>query len=118
MESGKSKNLDTLGWLAILEIGIILIGLAITAYFWKELPPQLPWFYSLPWGEDQLIPKLWFSIGMAVLGIITVFNYFLSLRLQKNDYVVAVVVSSSTLLLILIYFASFLRVVSLMLWSI
>ncbi len=32
-------------------IGISFLSLII---FWNKLPPEVPLFYSLPWGEEQL----------------------------------------------------------------
>lgn len=31
-----------------------LASLSILMFFYFRLPPQVPLFYSLPWGEDQL----------------------------------------------------------------
>lgn len=42
--------------------------------FWKKIPPQLPWFYSLPWGEVQLMKKsglIWMLSGVTILSLMT-----------------------------------------------
>lgn len=101
-------------WLFIGELSLILAGGAMLVIFWTKLPPQLPWFYSLPWGENQLIPKLWFGIGLAILALIVLANYFIATRLNKKDKVVAMVVESATALLTGLYLASFFRVLSIM----
>ena len=101
-------------WLFIGELSLILAGGASLLFFWAKLPPQLPWFYSLPWGENQLISKLWFGIGLAVLSLIVLLNYFIARRLDKKDKVVALVVESATALLTGLYLASFFRVLSIM----
>ena len=33
---------------------ILFFSLSLLLLTWKNLPPQLPLFYSLPWGEEQL----------------------------------------------------------------
>lgn len=101
-------------WLFIGELFLILAGGTSLLFFWAKLPPQLPWFYSLPWGENQLIPKAWFGVGLAVLSLIVLVNYFVARRLNKKDEVVAMVVDGATLLLTGLYLASFFRVLSIM----
>lgn len=118
MQTNKSKSLDLLAGLFLLETGIIFLAAVFLFFFWVNLPPFLPWFYSLPWGEGQLISKPWFALGLGALELVIVINYLLSRRLRKDDEVVALVIGGSTLLLLAIYLAGFARVVSIMLWSI
>ncbi|MBU0619329.1 hypothetical protein KKD62_03785 [Patescibacteria group bacterium] len=44
---------------AILIINVLIIGFLIVV--WPKLPPEVPLFYSRPWGEPQLAKKteLW-----------------------------------------------------------
>ncbi len=101
-------------WLFVGELFLILAGGATLLVFWAKLPPQLPWFYSLPWGENQLIPKPWFGFGLLVLALVVLINYFVAIKLDKKDKVVAMTVESATLLLTSLYLASFFRVLSIM----
>ena len=52
--------------------------------FWGKLPPQVPLFYSKPWGEAILAP----AIALAILPITTIgsvaTNYFLAIFLAAN----------------------------------
>lgn len=100
----------------LFGIGVLLL-LGAGAFFlasYGSLPPQLPWLYSLPWGEAQLINKPWFGLSLVAVLLITGINFLLSKRLEKNDVVVALVVEGATLLLILLYLASFVRVLSIL----
>lgn len=101
-------------WLFVGELALTLAGGASLLFFWTKLPPQLPWFYSLPWGENQLIPKIWFGIGLAALALIVLVNYLIARKLGKKDKVVAMVIESATALLAGLYLASFFRVLSIM----
>lgn len=49
-----------------LRISLFLFALCIflTLFFWKRLPPQIPLYYSLPWGDDQL------GTPIALLGFL------------------------------------------------
>lgn len=40
----------------------ILVGL-----LWKKLPPELPLFYSLPWGENQIVDKPLLLLPPAII---------------------------------------------------
>ena len=101
-------------WLFIGELSLILSGGVTLLFFWDKLPPQLPWFYSLPWGENQLISKMWFGFGLVALALIALVNYAIAKHLDKKDAVAAMVMEGATLLLISIYLASFFRVLSIM----
>lgn len=108
----KTINLITLFF--ILSFSLILAGGVFLLSFWAKLPPQLPWLYSLPWGEGQLIPKLWFGLGLLILVVVSLINYFICLRLEKKDFVMGLVVAGGSLLFVILYLASFIRVLSLM----
>lgn len=45
----------------------------------KRLPPQVPLFYSLPWGEEQLVPTM--ALFFLPLGIflIALLNFLLAM---------------------------------------
>lgn len=96
----------------LFGIGTLLLlgagGFFLASY--GSLPPQLPWLYSLPWGEAQLIPKPWFGLSLVAVLLATGINFLLSKRLAKNDQIAALVVEGATLLLILLYLASYIRV--------
>lgn len=109
-----TKTLNSLAWIFILEISLVIAAGIFFLSFWSKLPPELPWLYSLPWGEGQLIPKLWFGMGLPVLSVVSLINYFICLRLKKKDYVVGLVVAGGSLLLVILYLASFFRVLSIM----
>lgn len=52
-----------------IAIFFILISIFSLLFFWRKLPPQIPLFYSHPWGEDQLGQPvfLWILPGGAIL---------------------------------------------------
>ena len=74
-------------------VEIVMIMLAVVWFlsttlllvFWKKLPPEMPWFYSLPWGEGQLIGKEGVAIVMGGLGGVIGLDIFFAKRLEKED---------------------------------
>lgn len=56
-------------WFFALTMVTILLQLILIGLSWKFLPPQVPVFYSKPWGSDILaIPiYLWILPGFSTL---------------------------------------------------
>ncbi len=62
---------------------------------WTKLPPEVPLFYSRPWGEEQLVSPLflWFLPGSSLIVIwINLFlaSYFATDKLIVRMLMVAV----------------------------
>ncbi len=99
----------------ILLTGILLmIAAIIFLLVWAKLPPQVPWFYSQPWGEGQLIDRLWFGLTLPIMGLVVLVNFLISLKLARGSAVAALVVEGASALLTIIYLASFFRVIAIM----
>lgn len=72
------KKILTIIWQDDFSRRSLKTGLALGAsslflliIFWAQLPPQVPLFYSLPWGEEQLAsPLLLLLVPGSVLAII------------------------------------------------
>ncbi len=63
---------------------ILAIGFLIN-YRFSELPKQIPFFYTAPWGHQQLANKV-FIFGLPIIAIIfQIINLFLSIRANKNN---------------------------------
>lgn len=70
----------------VVTLGVFwLIPLSLLAIYWNKLPEQLPWFYSQPWGEDQLIGKEWMVLVMGVLGVILGLDAFWADKLKRDE---------------------------------
>lgn len=61
------------------SLGFSLLFLAISSIllliFWRQLPPQIPLFYSLPWGIEQLsspLRLLLFPLSILAAIILTI----------------------------------------------
>jgi len=65
----------------IISLLFIVIMGGFFSIFYRQLPPQVPLFYSRPWGERQLVspPTLLFlpSLSLAVLIINILISRFL-----------------------------------------
>ena len=85
------------------------------ALFWNRLPPQLPWLYSFPSGERQLIDKLWFVwifLGMEAVLFLTrlVANWA-----GKDDTTVQNTIMTGVIAAVVLMAASFFRIMAIFL---
>ncbi|HAP37738.1 hypothetical protein A2574_00530 [Candidatus Shapirobacteria bacterium RIFOXYD1_FULL_38_32] len=67
---------------------IITVQIVLLIYKFNDLPPQVPLFYSLPWGEPQLAPA-------SQLFFLPTFSIVFSLI---NNLLAATIFSKTTLL--------------------
>lgn len=61
-------------------LSLIMIIFSLTAL--KFLPPRLPLFYSLAWGDKQLATHEQFLIIPAIISLITLTNILISWHLH------------------------------------
>jgi len=71
------KNLTFIFLLA--QLGLIL-------FFWRKLPPEVPLFYSRPWGKEQLASP-WLLFVLPVLTLVVSLLNFTFLTLVKKRLV-------------------------------
>lgn len=106
------KSNKPLVFLLFISVFLILLAGASLFFFWNKMPPELPWFYSLPWGEAQLIPKAGFLIGLVTLMAVNILNGVMAYFFSKKDRVVANLIMVSSILIIVLYLTSFYKVLS------
>lgn len=81
-----NQSLKKYIYLAFFLLGIDFIALGIS---WFKLPPELPLFYSRPWGESRLIAKgLIFILPLSGL-IINLINLRLASVLFKTEFLLS-----------------------------
>lgn len=98
-------------WLALCPIMIALvIGIIIVTVF-RILPPKLPLFYSLPWGEAQLATEGEFLIIPANIALIAILNFLLSQQLHPSQSFFKKILIFSSLVSTLILIVTFIKIV-------
>lgn len=88
-----------------------LIGISLTSYVgcvlllvwsWQKLPPMVPLFYSLPWGESQLAATSVLVILTIALGLFYLVNILWTLLIPPSFVFFArLLVAGTTILLLL-----------------
>lgn len=100
----------------LLWIGLspLILALAITISIitmLSFLPPKLPLFYSLPWGESQLASHQQFFIIPAIITIITLLNLIISWQLHPSQSFFKKALISSSAIVAMILMITFLKII-------
>lgn len=70
---------DRFSFFILLACILLLLFLSsLILVSWSKLPPQLPLFYSRPWGEAMLAQPLYLWILPAISAGAIALNFFLS----------------------------------------
>ncbi len=83
-----------------VKLSIILLGLSfiISAFFFRKLPPLIPLFYSLPWGEEQLVRSYNLMLIPFSQVVFFIINYLFSITiLKKESLLVQIILWSTTI---------------------
>lgn len=96
----------------IIALGIadlIMLGSFLLTY--NHLPPQIPFFYSRPWGEAQLA-DLW-VIGLLPLfmHILIFLNYFLVKKVFPADEIISRITKVVNWSLLVAFTGIFLKII-------
>lgn len=92
----------------------VLLGCIIT-FIWAisltSLPPQLPLFYSLPWGEPQLGSVYQFLVLPSVILIVILINSIISIQLHDSQLVIKRILAITSLIVSIIISVTALRII-------
>lgn len=97
-------------FIALIIADIIMVGAFAAAY--TRMPPQLPLFYSRPWGEDQLT-DFWMIFLLPVLMHIFFFLNFWMIKkyFSSKAHFMHKLLSVFTIALLATTTAIFLRII-------
>lgn len=84
-KEGQIKNDRVYGGGLMVGIGCLVILVLLLAINFSKLPPLVPWFYSLPWGEGMLIKKVWLWLVAGMCGVVLGTNMILAATVGKEE---------------------------------
>lgn len=91
---------------------ILVVFMALTlVWFWKSLPPQVPWFYSLPSGEQQLVSKLILAAVLGGSAGTLLITRMIARWASAEDAPVEIAIMTGGLVVVILMAAGFFRVV-------
>lgn len=86
-----------------LVIILAVVEASLIGLLYKHIPFQVPLFFSRPWGEEQLVPKIYLFSLPAGLIILTIVNVCVSaLVYEKENLLAYLLVFSVTLVALLV----------------
>lgn len=70
--------------LVVTSLFSLLASLLLVIIFWKKLPPQVPIFYSRPWGEEQIASPTYLFLPMLLAFLLLIINLVLAKTTDDN----------------------------------
>jgi hypothetical protein len=84
--------------------GILVLFCSVIAWKWNTMPPELPLFYSLPRGTEQLATPTQFLIAPAFAVIFFCINFIVALFLyEKRKFAATLFVLTGTVISLLLF---------------
>lgn len=68
----------------LLAIGMVVIMMLVIVGFWKYLPTSVPFFFTAPWGEARLAPKIFLFLLPISSFLIILVNLILA-KIAKDE---------------------------------
>ncbi|KXK10081.1 MAG: hypothetical protein UZ22_OP11002000942 [Microgenomates bacterium OLB23] len=94
---------------------IYLVSVVIMAVFatiaYVRLPPQVPLFYSLPTGAEQIIDT-WLLVTIPIASLVSItINYFLVKKFVEQDFFVERIVRFVNIAIIVVSTYIFIKII-------
>lgn len=91
---------------------LIIVVINSFAIFYPNLPSQIPLFYSLSWGENQLGDLGQFVILPSIIGLSSLVNLLISWQLHESQIVLKRMLAISSLTIALLLTITALKIIS------
>lgn len=95
-------------WGFVVSLIFLVLQIALILFKSRALPREIPFFYSMPWGNDILTSptSLWIVPVLALFFLVV--NFFISIYFfSENKFLTRVVVSSSYVIAFCSFWAVF-----------
>jgi len=94
-----------------LLIVAVVIMISLFAVKYSMLPPQIPLFYTRPWGEEQLA-DIWMIFMLPFLmTIFFLFNNYVSNRFFKDNELIKKIFSIVNIFIIITFTLIFTKII-------
>ena len=83
----------------VASLGVCVLTIILILLNYLNLPPYIPVFNQLPWGNERLVQTLGVFMPIALFLIVFIFNFgFASFLYTKNNPLLARIVASVTVI--------------------
>lgn len=97
---GAQKSLATNKYVAVSILSLV-VGYATLALFWTKLPPQIPLFYSKPWGESQLSKPYFLPIPLIIATVFLLLNIIIAGKIDNYPFLKKTLALGTTIVSVL-----------------
>lgn len=112
-ESIKKDKIISRGF--TLSLVLIVIGFVYAVLNYRFLPPYLPLFNQLPWGEQRIVQTPGIFIPIAVSLFIFLFNIVFSSLIYKNSPLLSRITAATTLVITILTLLFIIRTIQIVL---
>jgi hypothetical protein len=100
----------------LIRLSFMMLGLSwiLVGIFYKFLPPQIPLFFSQPWGESQLVDKRFLIFLPSVLTILFAVNHRLASMSIVRDELLSFIFLLAQLLMSFLSLTTIVRIIILL----
>ena len=102
-------------WGMTFSLLLLILQILLIAFYFLQLPPVVPLFNQLPWGDARLGTKYEFFLPLVTVILFFLFNYFLLRKLYLTMPLVSRIVGITTLLSTVLSFIFTVRTLQLIL---
>jgi hypothetical protein len=102
-------------WGMTFSLLLLFFQAVVLAISYFKLPPVVPLFNQLPWGQERLGTKYEIFLPLAMTAVFFLFNYLLLVKLYSNMPLVSRILGITTLLASLLSFILIVRTLQLIL---
>lgn len=103
----------TLRVIIYLNLLLIFINFLFLGLFFSSLPPQVPLFYSQPWGKEQLAAPFWLVILPVGGFFVFLLNNFLAIHFIRGQKILSWILMGTSLGTAMISLIACLKIISL-----
>jgi hypothetical protein len=107
----KSDKLALRGFL--ISFLLMLLTIVFILLNFSNLPPFIPIFNQLPWGNERLVSTLGVFIPTVIFGIIFIFNIIFTSIVYAKSPLIARMVAAVTLILAVMNFLFVIKIIML-----
>ena len=92
----------------------VLVQISLILVSWGKLPPQIPLFYSRPWGEAMLASPIFLWILPITSSAFFIINFLIVIILKREEIFLSRVLTSFGLICCLALLYSTAKIISLL----
>ncbi len=96
-----------------LILALFVAQILLILIFWRFLPPQLPLFYSRPWGKEQLTTPLGLFLLPAFSLMVIFINFLLAKFISQEEKLIAQILVTAAFLFNLLCLLTLIQIIRL-----